>query len=94
VTSIKRNSIRAEAAKLAGLPYVSAQGKTVTLHLDHTSDVKLTITDLIGKTVTKFDCGRLCADDHLFVLKNLSTGHYIAQIRMDNIRTSSDIFIK
>jgi hypothetical protein len=94
VTSINRNSIRVEAASLAGLPSVTAQGKAITLHLDQASDIKLTITDLRGKAVAKFNCGRLSADDHLFPLGNLSTGHYVANIRMGNIRTSSDVFIK
>ncbi|MFP4164622.1 MAG: hypothetical protein ACLFQB_14035 [Chitinispirillaceae bacterium] len=74
-------------------PMIKTQGKIVTLNVPASSDVKLQVTDLKGKTVADINCGRLTKGTHSFNLSGLPSGHYILQTHQNETVSNTSVIL-
>jgi hypothetical protein len=82
------------AVRASWRPDVSVRGKTVSVVLRQSTDTRITLLDLQGKSVAAIDCASLGAGRHSIQLKNVSAGPYIVEIRKAANTSASPIMIQ
>jgi hypothetical protein len=94
VSSVKNRMFILTTAKTKHAHTIGYEGKTVRFELSERADVRVELVDFMGKVVSKVNCGLLDLGIHNILFDNISPGHYICNIFLNNKMISEDVTLR